>query len=218
MRFLPVHKTLLTLTFATILSLGLLNAGEVSAENLGQPDPGQIPLQVFQLSDSSALKGRLVAVQGDHYLVESVSMGNISIRADNIVSITAANALVGAQPAAGVFADRTSPAAANYPPDQGNNLSALSGPQAREWIARMQDQMMQDPALMSAVQDLARDPTFTAILTDKELMNAIMSMDLEKIRNNPKAIELMNNPQMQEIMRKTGQKFAEPPVPDASNL
>ena len=214
-----LKRWLRLLTAAVVCGRIFLFLTPAPAEEAGQGFyPSANPLQIFQLSDGSTLKGRLVAIQGEHYLVESVSMGNISIRAENIVSITAANAPVAAQPASPASAGQTASAAAAYSPKQGNNLSALSGPQVREGIAQMQEQMMQDPALMSAVQNLAQDPSFTAILSDKELMDAIMSMDLEKIRNNPKAIELMNNPQMQQIMQKTGQKFAEPPSPDASNL
>ena len=175
------------------------------------------PLQFFHLNDGSTIKGKLSGVQGDHYLVESTSMGNISIRADNVLRIDSApTSAMNTLPSGGNFSQGMEQAGAG----ENGPMPLISSPQAREGVAQLQQKMMSDPSLMNDVKNLAQDPSFLAIMNDPELMKAIMSMDVEKIRLNPKAMELMNNPKMQELMQKTGQmpKTSQPSPSGISNL
>ncbi len=182
------------LNFLVLLLAGFCLASPVFSEGAGSF--AKTPYQIFQLQDGSQIKGRLVGVDGDRYLVESVSMGNVSIHAENVISIVNESS-----------ANAVSPRKFKALSSSGAGARPSSDSFSPEEIANMQKTLMTDQDLMSDIQALGQDPAFMELLQDPELMDAIIHHDVEKLRDNPKAQELMQNPKMQAILLKASQKL-----------
>ena len=70
--------------------------------------------------------------------------------------------------------------------------------------------MLNDPEMQSALQDLLSDPELMEMFSDANLMRDILSMDPEKMKNNPGIQRMMQNPKMLELMNRMSQKMALP--------
>jgi len=154
-------------------------------------------LKVFTLNDNSQIKGRLIGVENGRYLVESTSLGNVSILESNVVSITN-------------LSGTDSPASVLAVPSGGQETVTTLPSQNTEIqgeVADLQKHILADESLMTDIQSLTRDEEFMGLLSDPEILDAVANSDLEKIRNNPKAMQLLNHPKMQEIIQKTSQKY-----------
>ncbi len=81
-------------------------------------------------------------------------------------------------------------------------------PAAKEQVEAAQAQMMNDPEIMSDIQEMMKDPEMVKLLTDPELMKKVTSHDLEAIAKDPKAQELMRNPKMLELIQKMQSKVS----------
>jgi len=151
--------------------------------------PAATDSQTILLRDGTKIKGRLIGVQGDTYIVQSPSLGNISLRASDVVSITAQDA-------------------PPLPPSDSG--SSFSGPSFKAQVEGLQKTMLADPEILTALQELAKDPQFLEMINDPEFTAAVMNYDLEKVRNNPKSQLLMQHPALQNLMQKMKQKYPQP--------
>lgn len=150
----------------------------VSAED------SSISAQTLYLKDGSVLRGKLVAVEGDAYVIQTENMGTVKVRSSDLSGMS-----TGGQPAAGMpGASQTGDVSG------GQKISSTQ-------MNQMQNQMMGDPEIMSLIQELVRDPTVQESFADKSLLADIATMDPERIQANPNAQKLMSNPKLQKIIQ-----------------
>ena len=141
------------------------------------PEPTTQNLKTITLKDGTTIKGKLVGVQDNIYSIEASRFGKIQVKDTDVVSIS----------------DGTPPSANSSQPIKGK-------------VEAIQQQMMADPEFVSGIQTLTQDPNFVEILKDPDFVNAIMSYDPEKIKNNPKVQMLLQDSKMQQLMQRMSEK------------
>jgi hypothetical protein len=149
---------------------------------------------LIELRDGSTIAGALVRVEGAVYVIQSATLGEVRIPESEVLSIRPVSAGTpggergGTQVGAG-------PSGAGTP-----SAGALGGQ-----IQDLQQQLTQDPQLMGAIAALQGDPQLRAALADPEFARAVLSGDLDALQQDPRFIELMRHPGIQEIVgRMTG--------------
>ncbi len=148
------------------------------------PVCAQQSLQIIKLKDGTTIKGQLVNVANGSYTIASSTMGQVQVSADQILSISSAEA-----------------------PGGGSIQLGADGKISADTINDVKTNMMQDPAIMSLIQELVKDPEIAELMKNPSLMQDALSMDPQKIQNNPEVQKLMQNPTMQEIIRVTAGKM-----------
>ena len=150
--------------------------------------------QTINLKDGTSIKGQLTSVANGFYFIDSTTMGRVKISADQILSIS------------------NGPAA----PAQGQPYITVpgtldpSGKISADAVNSVKDNMLQDPQIMGLVQELVQDPEIAELMKNPALMQAALTMDPEKIQNNPDVQKLLQNPTMQKIIAVTAQKMQQP--------
>ncbi len=139
--------------------------------------------QTISLKDGTSIKGQLIDISNGQYTVNTSTMGQIKVPASQILSI---------------HADGVNPGSSSV--NSGGKFSA-------DTVNSMKNNMMQDPEIMSLMQDLVKDPEIAAIMQNPSLMQDALSMDPERIKNNPAVQKLMQNPKMLKILEITAQKM-----------
>lgn len=153
------------------------------------------PSKIFELSDGTILKGKLIGLRKDDgaYLIETTDLGTVAVQAENVVRMD------------------NPPTAIQIPTTQmpvPQNLSAqLQNGSTKQAVQQMQSIIVSDPNIMASLQELMADPEIMAIFQDPSLMQDLMSMDPSTIQSNPNIQKLMQNPVMQQIIQKAGQKM-----------
>ncbi|MCC6758998.1 MAG: hypothetical protein IT395_05180 [Candidatus Omnitrophica bacterium] len=147
---------------------------------IAAPVCAQQSLQIIKLKDGTTIKGQLVNVANGSYTIASSTMGQVKVSADQILSINSAEAVSG-----------------------GGIQVGADGKISADTINDVKTNMMQDPAIMSLIQELVKDPEIAELMKNPSLMQDALSMDPQKIQNNPEVQKLMQNPTMQEIIRVT---------------
>ena len=144
--------------------------------------------KTIALKDGSKLKGKIIAVQNDVYTVQTDTLGKVNIPEADIISIT------------------TSESTPVYP----TSSSSVNNPTIKEKVSDYQQRIMADPQIVVDLQNMAQDKEIMSILSDKSLMADVLSYDPERIKNNPKIQQLMQNPRFQNMLDKAGQKMSSP--------
>ena len=75
---------------------------------------------------------------------------------------------------------------------------------ATESVQAMQQRILADPEMSSAVQALRDDPAVQAILNDPEITKALARGDMAALLNDPKIRDLADDPAVQGLTRKMG--------------
>jgi hypothetical protein len=75
---------------------------------------------------------------------------------------------------------------------------------AAESVQAMQQRILADPEMSSAVQALRDDPAVQAILNDPEITKALARGDMAALLNDPKVRDLADDPAVQGLTRKMG--------------
>ena len=73
---------------------------------------------------------------------------------------------------------------------------------AAESVQAMQQRILADPEMSSAVQALRDDPQVQAILNDPEITKALARGDMAALLNDPKIRDLADDPAVQGLTRK----------------
>jgi hypothetical protein len=68
-----------------------------------------------------------------------------------------------------------------------------------ENVEALQEQMMNNQAIMSLIYSMKQDPAFQKVLKDPEIMDAINKGDLSRLSTNPKFLKLLEDSRVQEI-------------------
>jgi hypothetical protein len=72
-------------------------------------------------------------------------------------------------------------------------------------LKSLQEKMMSDGEVMNTIQTLQNDPEFQKILEDPEIMKAVQAGDINALMANPRFMELLNKPAVQEIGKRISQ-------------
>ncbi len=135
------------------------------------------------LKDGSVIKGNVVKMENGVYTVSSEHLGNIEIKDSDILGIQTANA-------APVVIDNAA----------ATNLSQTGNIKGQ--VNALQNSIMGDPAMMQDIAKLLEDPSIMALLQDQSFVSDVMSMDQNKLQNNPKINQMMSNPKVRELIEK----------------
>lgn len=138
--------------------------------------------ETIVLKDGSSIQGTVVSMSGGQYQIQTQSMGTITLRQNQIRSISAGT---------------TAPS-----PSQTPSASSVLDAQASSALQSMQSTMVNDPGIMSSIMTLQNDPDMQAVLQDPEIMQAIQNLDFQTLQNHPKMKKLMNNQKIRGITSK----------------
>jgi len=129
--------------------------------------------QTITLKDGSVIKGNLTQMSNGIYTVKTDSLGETQINAEQIASINNA---------------------------QENTPTTPQNPKIQ--MDHLQQRMMNNPAMMAEIQQIAADPEVVQLLSNPAMLQAVMSKDVAALQNNPSTEELMNNPKIQSLIQK----------------
>ena len=129
------------------------------------------------LKDGSVITGEVLKFDGNHYTVNSLSLGTVNI----------GNAEVSVIRTPGSISDSNKGAVSISPGE----------------ISAMQQQLMSNQEIMALINSLQHDPQVREILADPEIMQAISAGNIQALMNNPKFKTLLDNPTIQSITEKT---------------
>jgi hypothetical protein len=132
----------------------------------------------FELKDGSVVTGTISEFKNGIYTVKSASLGIVQLDQKEIRTI-----VYGGQ-------------------SQSQSASGDVGISQAQ-IQAIQTSMAQDAGMMSLIQALQNDPDIQAILADPEITRAVAAGDFTALLNNKKIIELMEDPKIKAIVRKT---------------
>ena len=138
---------------------------------------GASPAATVLLRDGTVIRGEMQSLQGDVYAIETVSLGTIHVRKEEIRSIDEGGG----------------------PASAGESSVHGSSPGAGELDAT-KSRIMQDPKLLASVLALQDDPDVAAVVADPEIAKAMAAGDYAALLNNPKIVALMHNARMREII------------------
>jgi hypothetical protein len=149
--------------------------------------------KIIKFKDGSVVKGEVVSKIGDLYKIKASSLGFISVRDADIVSMEDSSL---AQAVSVVKGQAPSSASAVM---AGEKQAASGAPQASGDLKVYQNRIMSSPESMSAIQDLAKDKDVMDLINDPQLREAIFSGNVEYLKNNEKFIRFVNNPSVKKI-------------------
>lgn len=135
----------------------------------------QADQRILVLDDGSRIRGDIVGMRGENWIVKTDSLGEIEVPSSRIRSMASPSA----------------PAAASSP--------APAEQAAGASVNAIESTIAGDPGLMARIMSLQSDPQVQAVLTDPEVMDAVRRFDFEALRNHPKFRALMNDPEVQAI-------------------
>ena len=146
--------------------------------------------KVITLSDGTKIIGKVVSLKDNVYSIESTQLGTVQIAEDKIVSIAAEGA-------------------PNIPViTSANALPAVDPAQLKQQAQDLQQKFLADEGLMKEIENLMNDEEIKKILSDPDVLNAILSYDPQNIQNNQKINQLMQNPKFKELLDKMQSKFS----------
>lgn len=188
-----LHLIQMRISFLSIFFLLLyLFSTLVYAQSSGQQNTVASPqLQTITLKDGTVLKGQLVKIVNDIYVIQTPSVGEVQVKVTDLASISNG----GISPAQNLSATA------------GNSLATTNAAERQGQVAQLQQQLLGDPELQSSIQALMKDPAIMDLLTNGNLIQDALSMDPEKAKSNQNIQKLMENPKMQDLMQKINQKI-----------
>jgi len=136
--------------------------------------------RVIELIDGSRIFGVIVNYGEGGYTVQSEALGLLKLRDEQIRSIHSPSQTSGQAEALDLqSSDRT----------------------AQSRLEHIQTRIVADPGVLALVMSLQQDPDVLAILSDPQIMQAIMSGQVAMLQDHPKFRELESNTTFQEILR-----------------
>lgn len=138
-------------------------------------------LSRFELMDGSVIQGEILSFSGGIYRVNSDLLGTVSLPEEKIRAIK--------------------PAHSTGSNEKNSNESNEPNPGAQK-INQMQDRMLSDPETLQLIEQLKGNPSVQQILQDEELMEAIARGNLNRVGEDPKIKDLMNDKTVGKIIEK----------------
>lgn len=137
---------------------------------------GDLPaaeIKEIELKDGSVITGEVQSLNQGVYTIRSESLGTVKLEDAKVRTIRPRG---------------TAPAPRQ--PDQGGQARSL------------EEKMLSDREVMAKIELLKDDPQFMKILDDPEILNALSSGDTAALMANPKFLQLLQNPTVQDIQQK----------------
>lgn len=175
------------------ISIFLLSAvsPSLSFSQTSQEQGTKKPIQTITLKDGTTLKGFLLDVTDDSYIIQTKHMGQVKIHVDDLISITTVK-----KPTPQIFQQK------NYP-----LMNSLGGQPSAGQVNQLQQQLLSNPEIMNSLKELMEDAEVVNLLKDPSLQDDAFSMDPVKMQNNQSIQDLLKHPKMQEIINKAGQQL-----------
>jgi hypothetical protein len=128
----------------------------------------------IELKDGSIITGEVISLSNGIYTIRSDSLGTVKIEESKI----------------SVMRSKSSSQSSGVAQGKGDEITSL------------RNKMMSDQEIMNLIQSLQNNPEFKKILEDPDVMKAVNEADIPALMANPKFINLLNNPTVQEIQKK----------------
>ena len=154
------------------------------------------PQQTITLKDGTVLKGHLLSVNGDTYVIQTGNLGDVKVPAGDVQSISAGNT----QPTMGTGTPMMGGMGMAGVPGGGGNINPAQ-------VNAMASSMMADPQVNSVLHEMASDPEMMALMQDPAFVQALMSMNTAQLQNDPRFQKLLANPKMQNLINMVGPKM-----------
>lgn len=144
---------------------------------------------LIHLTDNTQVKGQIVEMVNGAYKVKTKTLGELTIKADDIARID-------------YKAETVAKADDTYtPPSVSQGLSTADRTNALFGFEEILQSMLGDPETMKDIQQLAEDPEFMAVINDPEITKAIESGNFMALAKNRKIWGLMDHPKVKELSR-----------------
>ncbi|WP_243372415.1 hypothetical protein [Geotalea sp. SG265] len=75
-------------------------------------------------------------------------------------------------------------------------------PQVKKQVEELQKTLLADKEIVALILMLKDNPEVQALLQDPDVVSAVTNGDVEALTGNPRFLELLNNPQVQEIQKR----------------
>jgi len=134
----------------------------------------------IELTDGSTIKGKIVSLTNGVYTIEAPTLGRIAVASSKIKKI------------------ETSGASPSLAP----NAVTAANPEMKAQINNYTAQIMSNPDILKITTDLANDPQFQEMMKDPQIMRAVYAGDMQTLMSNPKFMNAINNPKINQIKDK----------------
>ncbi len=166
------------------------------------------PQMTVTLKDSSVLHGELIEMKDGVYRLRTTTLGEVKIPAGNVAFIAAqeepkASSPHKQGPAVPVPSPRQSGPAIREGAPRQEKAGGVSSDnlQEQQKTANSQVQsMLMDTSFMEKMTGLGQNQQMQDVMQDPEIMEAIQKGDYNFLMNNDKMKELIESPDMQELM------------------
>ena len=135
--------------------------------------------RMIKLKDGSTLKGQVLKLEQGLYSIQTPQLGIIQIAESDVLSIQQ-----GSQNQA-----------------QPINTNQISSQDLQSQVNAVQQTILSNPEMMGQIELLLQNSEIQTLLSDPQLMNSIMSYDMTTIENNQNIQQLMQNPEMQQMIQ-----------------
>ena len=134
-------------------------------------------VSVIELSDGSRITGEVISFDGNTWIIQSESLGQLRLESAKVRSIRAQDTTGQKQPG-----------------------TASSGYQVgKDDIQAMQQSIMANQEILKMIMNLHDDPEIQSILKDPEIMNAVNAGDVNALIANPKFMRLLEKAEIKAI-------------------
>ena len=137
--------------------------------------------RVIELRDGSVLVGELVGAGNGRYRFRTPALGEIELPESEVLAIRVAASTA-------TSSGSTSPGSSDLP----------------GVMANIQQQMVGDPTLASAITSLQSDAELQAALADPAFTQLVLSGNLTALGTDPRFLRLMANPAIQALLGQIG--------------
>ncbi|WP_154650475.1 hypothetical protein [Geotalea daltonii] len=83
--------------------------------------------------------------------------------------------------------------------------STIKQPQVKMQLEELQDALLADKEIVALILMLKDNPEVQALLQDPDVVTAVTNGDIDALAGNPRFLEILNNPQVQEIQKRVKQ-------------
>lgn len=134
-------------------------------------------ISLIELSDGSRITGEVISFDGNTWIIQSESMGQLKIDGSKVRSIRVQG---------DAKQNQAGSPSSGYQVDKGD-------------IQAMQQSIMANQELLKMIMNLHDDPEIQAILKDPEIMNAVNAGDINALIANPKFMRLLEKAEIKAI-------------------
>jgi hypothetical protein len=138
----------------------------------------------IELTDGSIINGEIVSYANGIYIINTANFGEIKIEAKKVSKIESENSLAASAKISSV--------------SQSDNL-------VQSGIDVSKQELMGDLQNTAIIAQLAADSQIQEIAKDPKIQEAVKSGDIQTLMKSEKFMNIVNNPQMQETLKKLKQ-------------